>query len=195
MMKHERVRCRSTWRLVVATLFVLLLLSNNDLCTVSAKSVTQSPLLRQQKQHLLQRVQRSLPWKKKNLQDNDLTDSTSTSTPPVGGVKTSAWTRHRDAYAGAIVLTLIERGVNKLFKTAGISFPATLGGCLGLFAFLLFADAVRPGWGVAMYEGLLPGSTLLAKWFPVLFVPSLVMLPLASSIGNAVEVRREKERI
>ena len=45
------------------------------------------------------------------------------------------------------------------------------------------------GAGEGLYRALNPGATLLAKWLPVFFVPSLIALPLASGIGNAWEVR------
>jgi putative effector of murein hydrolase len=41
--------------------------------------------------------------------------------------------------------------------------------------------------GDVAYQLLLPGSTLLAKWLPVMFVPGLAMLPLAPSIGSIVD--------
>jgi len=43
--------------------------------------------------------------------------------------------------------------------------------------------------GEGLYRVLNPGATLLAKWLPVFFVPSLITLPLASGLGNAREVR------
>jgi len=42
--------------------------------------------------------------------------------------------------------------------------------------------------GEAMYQILNPGAILLAKWLPVFFVPSLITLPLAGGLGNAIEV-------
>mmetsp|Transcript_51017 Transcript_51017/g.143390 ORF Transcript_51017/g.143390 Transcript_51017/m.143390 type:complete len:427 (-) Transcript_51017:190-1470(-) len=69
-----------------------------------------------------------------------------------------------------------------------IKFPAQLAGCIGLFFTMILADVLRPGMGESIYSSLLPGTNLLAKWFPVLFVPGLVMLPLAPSIGNGMEV-------
>jgi hypothetical protein len=42
--------------------------------------------------------------------------------------------------------------------------------------------------GEGMYQLLNPGATLLAKWLPVFFVPSLIMLPLASGLGTVWEV-------
>jgi hypothetical protein len=42
--------------------------------------------------------------------------------------------------------------------------------------------------GEGLYLALNPGATLLAKWLPVFFVPSLITLPLASGLGNAREV-------
>lgn len=95
---------------------------------------------------------------------------------------------HYPAILGCLTLTALERGINKIFVKEGISFPAQLAGCIGLFTFLLLAEAAKPGTGVAFYNQLLPGSNLLAKWFPVLFVPGLVLLPLAPSIGNGWEV-------
>ncbi len=96
---------------------------------------------------------------------------------------------HKDALMGILLLTAVERGINKFFQSNAIKFPSQLAGCIALFFFFLLADVIRPGLGESMYTNLVPGSNLLAKWFPVLFVPGLVMLPLAPSIGNGVEVR------
>ena len=103
----------------------------------------------------------------------------------------STFSEHKNVLAGVLFLTAVERGINKFFVAKSIAFPAQLAGCIGLFFALLLADVIKPGMGEAMYASLVPGSSLLAKWFPVLFVPGLVMLPLAPSIGNGVEVRRE----
>jgi len=43
-------------------------------------------------------------------------------------------------------------------------------------------------WGDAAHSVLSPGAALLAKWLPVFFVPSLVTLPLAQSLGSSTEV-------
>jgi hypothetical protein len=94
----------------------------------------------------------------------------------------------KDAISGAVAMLLIERGINKLFVAKAIKFPAMLAGIIALFSFLLLADVVSPGLGESIFLSLTPGSNLLAKWFPVLFVPGLVMLPLAPSIGNSSEV-------
>ena len=96
---------------------------------------------------------------------------------------------HYDAIKGCIILTGLERGINKLFVKYGIAFPAQLAGCIGLFFFMILSEILKPGFGVSVYKFFVPGSDLLAKWFPVLFVPGLVMLPLAPSIGNGWEVR------
>ena len=96
------------------------------------------------------------------------------------------------ATTGTIVLTLIERIVNKFFVQAGVKFPAQLGGCGILFAFLVISDAVVPGSGSSIFEYLTPGTTLLTKWLPVFFVPGLAMLPLAPSVGSGLEVRNKQ---
>jgi hypothetical protein len=47
---------------------------------------------------------------------------------------------------------------------------------------------VNPKLGDGVYDLLSPGSDVLAKWLPVFFVPSLVTLPLAPSLGSSMEV-------
>jgi len=42
--------------------------------------------------------------------------------------------------------------------------------------------------GESIYQTLNPGAILLTKWLPVFFVPSLITLPLAGGLGNAMEV-------
>jgi len=93
-----------------------------------------------------------------------------------------------DAVTGTIVLTLIERIVNKFFVRAGIKFPAQLGGCGILLAFLVLSETVVPGVGDSIFEYLTPGTALLTKWLPVFFVPGLAMLPLAPSVGSGLEI-------
>ena len=50
-------------------------------------------------------------------------------------------------------------------------------------------SAVNEQVGEGIYQLLNPGATLLAKWLPVFFVPSLITLPLASGLGSVGEVR------
>jgi hypothetical protein len=115
-------------------------------------------------------------------------DLTASDTPRV--IRPSFFAQHKAAVAGILALTFLERGINKIFMENSIKFPAQLAGCVGLFITMSMADFIRPGMGESMYSTLLPGTNLLAKWFPVLFVPGLVMLPLAPSIGNGMEVRK-----
>lgn len=63
-----------------------------------------------------------------------------------------------------------------------------LGGCMGLFAFLILAQLINPGLGDNIFNSLNPGAKLLTKWLPVFFVPGLAMLPLAPSMGGGIEV-------
>jgi len=49
---------------------------------------------------------------------------------------------------------------------------------------------IKDAWGDRLYNLLSPGSALLAKWLPVFFVPSLVTLPLAQSMGSAAEIAK-----
>jgi hypothetical protein len=104
-------------------------------------------------------------------------------------VQTFSWSDHYEAVKGFLILTGLERTINKIFVEYGIAFPAQLAGCIGLFFVMILTEILKPGMGVSIYQFFVPGSNLLAKWFPVLFVPGLVMLPLAPSIGNGWEVR------
>jgi hypothetical protein len=95
----------------------------------------------------------------------------------------------KDAIAGALVMTLIERATNRVLKSQGSNFPSQLGGCIALLFFMLSAEAVAPGLGDSIFVSLSPGAALLAKWLPVFFVPGLAMLPLAPSVGSSFEVQ------
>ena len=94
-----------------------------------------------------------------------------------------------NAFAGSLVMALIEKGVKEFFKAADIKFPAQLAACLFLFAFLLTTEIVMPDLANSIFAALTPGAALLAKWLPVFFVPALAMLPLSPPIGNSFEVR------
>jgi putative effector of murein hydrolase len=94
---------------------------------------------------------------------------------------------------GAFFFTALQILVTKLFRTYNIVFPAMLGCTILVFTSLLLANLLSPtngnnnNLGDVAYQLLLPGSTLLAKWLPVMFVPGLAMLPLAPSIGSIVD--------
>ncbi|KAL3782734.1 hypothetical protein ACHAW5_006730 [Stephanodiscus triporus] len=89
---------------------------------------------------------------------------------------------------GAAFFTALQIVLNKVFRANKITFPAMLGCTILVFASLVLAEAVFPGMGENAFQLLTPGSNLLAKWLPVMFVPGLAMLPLAPSIGSAVDV-------
>lgn len=88
----------------------------------------------------------------------------------------------------ALSLFAINYGVSEAFAAYDVPFPAMLGGCIILFMFLLLADGVKTGLGNDIYEFLMPGANLLAKWLPVFFVPGLAMLPKAPSLGTPLDV-------
>lgn len=92
------------------------------------------------------------------------------------------------AVQGVIMMALIEAGVKKILAAANIKFPSQLGGCIALFVVSVLAQILFPGTGDKIYDFLLPGANLVAKWLPSFFVPGLAMLPLAPSIGSPLEV-------
>lgn len=83
----------------------------------------------------------------------------------------------------ASALVILDIAFRRLFQTLSIDFPSSLAGC----GFLLASLLTLP-FGEKLYESLSPGSTLLAKWLPVFFVPSLITLPLEGGLGSAIEV-------
>lgn len=91
------------------------------------------------------------------------------------------------AVAGAGAFFVFDTIVRKAFRANKINFPAQLGGCIILFAFLLLSEIFTPGVGDGLFHALAPGAALLTKWLPVFFVPGLAMLPLAPSIGTAID--------
>jgi len=108
----------------------------------------------------------------------------------------------RTAFATAGLVSL-DVGFRSLFAKYSIPFPSSLAGCGALFAAMVSLNAIavagddvddddddgKKRMGEGLYLALNPGATLLAKWLPVFFVPSLITLPLASGLGNAREVR------
>lgn len=95
------------------------------------------------------------------------------------------------AFQGVVAMACIEAAVKRLLEIASIKFPSQLGGCIALFVVSLLLQFVSPGTGDSIYEFLLPGANLLAKWLPAFFVPGLAMLPLAPSVGSSLEVSRK----
>lgn len=86
-------------------------------------------------------------------------------------------------FIAASMLVVLDIFFRRLLESLAISFPSSLAGCGIMFATFLIA----PG-GDKLYQLLSPGAALLAKWLPVFFVPSLITLPLADSVGSVSEV-------
>ncbi|KAL3763453.1 hypothetical protein ACHAW5_002705 [Stephanodiscus triporus] len=117
--------------------------------------------------------------------------------------------RGRTAFATS-ALILLDATFRCLFSKYSIPFPSSLAGCGALFAIMISLDGISGGvgddddddddgeggertrrrtmGGYDIYRALNPGATLLARWLPVFFVPSLITLPLASGLGNIREV-------
>jgi putative effector of murein hydrolase len=85
-----------------------------------------------------------------------------------------------------ILFISIDVLFRKLFKLYNISFPSSLGACGILFISLLIVpNTISKNMMVPLLQ---PGSTLLSKWLPVFFVPSLITLPLTDNVGNTMEI-------
>lgn len=88
---------------------------------------------------------------------------------------------------GATFFIVFDVALREAFKQYNIAFPSMVAGCLLLFVLLLIAETMKSGFGDGVYEALTPGSTLLAQWLPVFFVPGLALLPLAPKFGSPLE--------
>lgn len=97
-------------------------------------------------------------------------------------------TGKKKAVVATAMLILLDTQFRSLFQKYSIPFPSSLAGCGALFASMILLNTVNKKLGERLYEVLNPGATLLAKWLPVFFVPSLITLPLASGLGNMIEV-------
>ena len=93
--------------------------------------------------------------------------------------------------ASTLSLIIIDIALRKYFKDARISFPSSLAGCGLLFSLLVGLYTFNNKFGDKLCDIFNPGSTLLAKFLPVFFVPSLVTLPLAQPLDSALEVCRK----
>jgi len=90
--------------------------------------------------------------------------------------------------SSTVALVALDIGFRRLLKSLSISFPSSLAGCGTLFTLLVTLCTVNESLGDGLYNLLSPGAAVLAKWLPVFFVPSLVTLPLAQSLGSSLEV-------
>lgn len=103
--------------------------------------------------------------------------------PPAAKTAPSKLSNNKKALLATTALIGLDIFFRRLLQFLSISFPSALAGCGALFATFLLV----PG-GPNLYNILAPGAALLAKWLPVFFVPSLITLPLADSVGSVVEV-------
>lgn len=112
-----------------------------------------------------------------------------------GGVNAPSPAITTTAFLGCLSMAVIEKVVKRTLKELNVQFPAMLGGCIALFVSLLLMEQISPAAAEASYLFLKPGADLVAKWFSMLFVPGLVLLPLSPSIGSNVEVRDTSIRV
>ena len=113
--------------------------------------------------------------------------SLSAAAAPTASASNNATTQR---VASTSLLVAADVAIRRLFQARSIAFPSSLAGCGFLFAALLTLHAARAEWGDAVHGVLAPGAAVLAKWLPVFFVPSLVTLPLAQSMGSGVELAK-----
>lgn len=84
----------------------------------------------------------------------------------------------------------MELAFRRVLTVKNISFPPALAGCASLFTLMttLYVIPFTRKLADGIYGLFEPGSTVLAKWLPVFFVPSLITLPLAPMPGSSTEI-------
>jgi hypothetical protein len=146
--------------------------------------------------HNTQRIHKSCKTTLLRGSHNEINrEITSAVTPKSDVVETNTSTKSDSStpvqsVASTLLLVTIDVALRRYFKSAGISFPSSLAGCGILFSSLIILSAINASWGDGVYGLFSPGAALLAKWLAVFFVPSLVTLPLAQSLGSSLEVRQ-----
>ena len=114
--------------------------------------------------------------------------ATAAATSSAPSSSSSSSTSKKKTILATTILIVLDTQFRSLFQQYSIPFPSSLAGCGTLFTFMILLNTINEKWGDGVYDMLNPGATLLAKWLPVFFVPSLITLPLASGLGNALEV-------
>ena len=107
---------------------------------------------------------------------------------PSAAAMANSGSSEQKAIIATSLLIFLDVLFDSIFTKYSIPFPSSLAGCGSLFATMIALTAVKEEWGEAIYKTLNPGAALLAKWLPVFFVPSLITLPLAESLGNSLEI-------
>ena len=166
---------------------VAALLAGSNAASAASKVETSASALRSQSA-LEKRVGQKPSFSRGDIdagkQKNPLPQTTSTLSLRGGVANTLT-----NSLLGAVAFALVEQATKEGLRVADINFPSSLGGCIALFIFLILAEVVSPDLAGSIFDALSPGAAFLAKWLPPFFVPGLVMLPLAPSVGGTVEVR------
>jgi len=123
-----------------------------------------------------------------SLSTSSYLDSLSRSSSSSVSSKDQVKTVFATTAASTVSLVVLDVMFRRLLKALSISFPSSLAGCISLFIVLLTLYNANSHWGDNVYSIFSPGAAVLAKWLPVFFVPSLVTLPLAPSLGSTTEV-------
>mmetsp|Transcript_21179 Transcript_21179/g.41961 ORF Transcript_21179/g.41961 Transcript_21179/m.41961 type:complete len:568 (+) Transcript_21179:146-1849(+) len=85
----------------------------------------------------------------------------------------------------AVLYITLDLALAKAFARHSIAFPSALAGMVGLFGVLIGLDTFKGAEASGAAMALLaPGAALFAKWLPLFFVPSLVVLPLFPPPGG-----------
>ena len=91
---------------------------------------------------------------------------------------------------GMMLIISLDKFLSKFFIEKRIAFPSSLGGMVGLFAFLCASSNLAPVFtDNELFYRLSHAGALLKTWLPLFFVPPLVVLPLKVSLIAGFEFK------
>eukprot|EP01036_Dinobryon_divergens_P028068 gene28068-36955_t len=97
----------------------------------------------------------------------------------VGSLQTAVNSGISQTALGMMLIISLDKFLSKFFIEKGIAFPSSLGGMVGLFAFLCASSKLSPVFtDNELFYRLSHAGALLKTWLPLFFVPPLVVLPL-----------------
>lgn len=107
-------------------------------------------------------------------------------TAPV--TRATALSRYPHLLAPIAVLFTFDRACTVLFQRLQIQFPSSLFGVSVVLVALCALDRFRADNGASVIEFFDPVVYWVARWMPVFFVPSLVVLPLSAAAFSSQEL-------
>ncbi|XP_043695785.1 plastidal glycolate/glycerate translocator 1, chloroplastic-like [Telopea speciosissima] len=77
------------------------------------------------------------------------------------------------------IILAMDKILELAFLAAAIKFPSAIFGMFCVFSILMILDSLVPSAATSLMNFFEPGNMFIQRWFPVFYVPVLVVLPLS----------------